>query len=69
MENGRWAVFNFLTLIMCLRWKGSGGFMGDLVFNGGSELFHNHILSKLSFIHFHRKIRYLGWKPTVRDFH
>lgn len=48
MENGRWIVFNFLTLT-ALTVECSGGFMGDLVFNGGNKNFHRHILSKLSF--------------------
>ena len=69
MENGRCVAFVFVVLIICLRWNASGGFMGDLVFNGGNEpFFVGIILPKASFDHFRRKIRYLGWKPAVSNF-
>lgn len=64
MENGRWAtehpsIHEFDVII-------SGGFMGDLVFNGGQFQFFLNAQGKpdLEF----RKIRHLGRKSTVGAF-
>lgn len=39
IENGRYVPWEFLTMIIIPDSKPSGGFMGDLIFNGGKMLF------------------------------
>ena len=43
----------------------SGGFMGDLVFNGGTRISESRPLTSFLYIRICRKVWYLGWKPTV----